>query len=467
MSALTSFHDFRYPFSSELILQNRNRVLRLATFHQEKGRDIHPFFFEGKLSQPKRTAEMLRALMKVVQSRFHIPAMMLAGIMRNSDPVVTCNDELVRFEGFSACAGVYVRLDLEPASFIGDRTGRGTTNVDFNHPMLAALARIKKTDQVGISIGAEQVVLEKESGNVVEKRVELPVRWMKGFVEVQAVQKRMDHCFSVPGMDAFRFFRSLPRMKTHRRKTYVTQAGKGLRLSQVPVSTGVSVGGLERLEVLETMSKSARKLDVFADKSTGASGWVLQFDDCKFHVVISPEVWRGFSGEGQALSAIAKQRKQELAKIRALLQWQNVIDEISISKMLKAEQEAVAESLMVLGARGLVGFDLSTRSYFHRQMPFDVSLVEKLQPRLKSARKLLEVSKLSVRKKNSLTVEVLVPSQDIKHRVTLSIAKQTAKAGDATVPEKCTCPWFSQHQGKRGPCKHILAAQIFLEEKEH
>ncbi|MGL4942941.1 MAG: SWIM zinc finger family protein [Thermoguttaceae bacterium] len=30
---------------------------------------------------------------------------------------------------------------------------------------------------------------------------------------------------------------------------------------------------------------------------------------------------------------------------------------------------------------------------------------------------------------------------------------------------KCTCPWYAKHQGERGPCKHVLAVQLMLEEK--
>ncbi len=25
---------------------------------------------------------------------------------------------------------------------------------------------------------------------------------------------------------------------------------------------------------------------------------------------------------------------------------------------------------------------------------------------------------------------------------------------------RCTCPWFGKHQGSRGPCKHVLAADM-------
>ena len=37
----------------------------------------------------------------------------------------------------------------------------------------------------------------------------------------------------------------------------------------------------------------------------GASGWELVFDDARFHMVLSPSPSRGFSGEGQALLALA------------------------------------------------------------------------------------------------------------------------------------------------------------------
>ena len=46
----------------------------------------------------------------------------------------------LRFESFSACAGVYARLDLEPGVLDGRPREWGTTNVDFNTPMRAALS---------------------------------------------------------------------------------------------------------------------------------------------------------------------------------------------------------------------------------------------------------------------------------------------------------------------------------------
>jgi hypothetical protein len=55
-------------------------------------------------------------------------------------------------------------------------------------------------------------------------------------------------------------------------------------------------------------------------------------------------------------------------------------------------------------------------------------------------------------------MEIFVRSADVEHRVVLK---------DAESPSwKCTCPWFAKHESARGPCKHILAAQIFVEETD-
>jgi hypothetical protein len=456
MSALAYEQVFRYPFPSQFDRDGAAQTLRLATFRE--GNDANPFFFEGRLANPRRTAELLRAVMNVVQSRFHIPAAMLGRILAEADPVVTANDDRLRFEGFSACCGAYARLDLLADAFDGKISGRGTTNVDFNQPMLAALARVNQTDEVSLAVGADKVVLKNQAKEVVEKKVTLPGRWMKGFVEVQAVQSRMHRVHHIGAIHALKFFRSLPRMKTHRRATFVARSGQGLRLSQVESKDSVRVGGLERLRVLESLARSAEGLDIYADELTGASGWTLTLSDCRFHLVISPEVWRGFSGEGQALGSLAIAEESALPKVRASLKWQSVIDQGQLARSARLEPAAVDRALKVLGTRGLVGFDLAEQAYFHREMPFDISEVEKLQPRLVAARKLIDANKVRRQKQTKSSVEFQVAGSGVEHRVSIESGKDTTM--------KCTCPWYNKHGLERGPCKHILAAQIVLEESE-
>ena len=394
--------------------------------------------------------------MHIVQARFHVPAVMLERILMEADPVVTSNDDRLRFEGFSACCGAYVRIDMLPESLDGETFGRGTTNVDFNQPMLNALAKIKPGDEVSIAVGADEVVLQQQQQKVVEKKVKLPLRWLKGFVEVQAVQSRMKLVHQIDAIHAVRFFRSLPRMKTHRRSTWVTKSGQGLRLAQIQSPSSVKIGGLERLRVLESLSRDAESLSVYSEESTGASAWVLTFSDCRFYLVISPEVWRGFSGEGQALESLATADKTAIPIVQSKLKWQSIIDKDQIAKSTKLSPAAIEAALKTLGSRGLVGFDLAESTYFHREMPFDLSKVEKLQPRLRAARKLIDQDNVRIGKQTKASRQFLVQSTEVEHRVVLKLGKSPSW--------KCTCPWYAKHENARGPCKHILAAQILIEE---
>ena len=78
-----------------------------------------------------------------MRTRYYTPPGMVQRLIQQSDPVITCGGGLLRFEGFSACCGVYARLDLLPNALDANRIEPGTANVDFNPPMRAALAQLQ------------------------------------------------------------------------------------------------------------------------------------------------------------------------------------------------------------------------------------------------------------------------------------------------------------------------------------
>jgi hypothetical protein len=449
MSALALEHVYRYPHASTLLERAQGPHLSLATCG---GAEESPYFFEGRMLYPARTAALLRGLMQVVQSKFALSPAEIGKQRRAilaADPVVTSNDDRLRFEGFSACGSAYVRVDLLPEATAGDRRGRGTTNVDFNPPMLAALARLRDGPDVTLSVGGKEVRLQHGAGAVIEKKVPLPVRWLKGFAEVHCYQPRLQQMFEVSGVEALRFLRSLPATKSYA-TSWVVPAGSGLRLSQAPAARAAPIAGLERLKVVQELARHARRLRIYADRAAEVSAWELVLDEARFHLVLSPDPRRGFSGEGQLLTELAQGRWQEaLAGVQASLCWQSVIDESALVQRVGAPAEAIRAALTALGSRGLVGYDLDTGAYFHRELPFKLDQVEQLQPRLGDARRL--VAEDGVRRAEAAH-EFYVRGSDVEHRVRLVDERF-----------KCTCAWFSKHGGERGPCKHILAAQLVLD----
>jgi hypothetical protein len=85
------------------------------------------------------------------------------------DPIVTAGNEKIRFEGFSHCAGVYARVDVLPGGHDGEFIDSGTTNVDFNQPMISALSRVGKSEQVLLSVGKKEVAIQASAGKIVER----------------------------------------------------------------------------------------------------------------------------------------------------------------------------------------------------------------------------------------------------------------------------------------------------------
>ncbi len=443
---------YRYPFASHV---EPGWGLRLATCGTTADAAATPYFFDGKLQHPEEFSKMLLLLSDVVRSRFYLP-----GAMRQLDPVVTCSDRVVRFEGFSSCCGVYVRIDAEGDAFAHGLRGRGTTNVDFNSPMRAALGRIRASEDVSLAVGADEVKLTRASGGVVEKQVKLPVRWLKGFMEVQAYQARLRHQFAVDGVTLRRFLRTLPKGGGPKRRAFVVPSGNELRLTQRETKAGVPVMGTDRLSVLASILGPNQQVNVWLDAETGVSGWEVSGAATRALVLLSPEVYRGFSGEGQGLSQLASVRWEGvLPLVRARLKWQSELDARALAAELAQSEAEITAALAVLASRGLVGFDAARGVYFHRELPFDLTQIEQLQPRLKAARALvaddkvrLNPERLDPERLDPERREAVVQGTDVEHVVRL------LDAGD-----RCTCRWFSKHQGQRGPCKHILAARILVD----
>lgn len=454
MSTGTIEHTYRYKFASAYTPQfeggDKGR-LALATDSSvspvKSKKTVGENFFTGMLLRPKRAGDLLRGVSEIVRARFNNP-----NWQRLADPVVTVDDSRIRFEGFSGCCSAYVRLDILPDAVEGERTARGTTNVDFNNEMIAALASLREKDYVGLNIGADEISISRNAEKTHERKVALPVRWLKGFVEIQSYQSRMTPMLEISGIEAGRFLRSIPRTKS-RCPVYIVPSGRGLRLSQAASRGGVMAAGLERLRVLENLVHHADSLRIYGDEESGTSSWELVLQEARFHLLLSPDVWRGFSGEGQVLESLAGGADEKHIKaVEKFLEDESTIEIGTVSRKTGASPAEVRAVLAVLGTRGLLGYDLETSSYFHRVLPFELSLVEKLQPQLLNARKLLADNKVRISKRSPERTEAFVAGTDVEHFVRIS------EAGS-----KCTCPWYAKHQGERGPCKHVLAVQFLLD----
>jgi hypothetical protein len=379
---------YRYPFPSALVGEGDRRQLRLAT---SGGPATNPRFFRGRLLHPVVAADLLLTLGDVARSRFHVPSQMLIRILELADPVATCADDRLRFETFSACCSVYGRVDLTPEAYEGDTIGRGTTNVDFGPGIRSALAGVQDRSRLGLSVGATSVEIEADGDSVVERRVALPSRWLRGFLEIQAIQSELAPAADVDAAGTRAFLRSIPKSPS-KRPVWVAPAGRGLRLlHHDPGDGAVGLAGLARLRLLDRVARHATSLRVFAAAGDGSTGWQLDVPGARLTLVLSPEVWRGFSGEGRALHRLAEAAPAStIAAVRGALGWEPRLGVDALAATTGRSRDEVSAALAALALSGIVGYDLADAGFFRRELPFDLGRTERLQPRLRDARRLVD-----------------------------------------------------------------------------
>ncbi|MFI9831319.1 SWIM zinc finger family protein [Streptomyces sp. NPDC051913] len=443
--------------SLQAVAYHRPSVLESATGAQRLGLETsrgatpsgptdHPRFFTGFLTSPQVTSAGLLAVADVAAARYY-----QRQLRASLDPVVTGNGDRLRFESFSGCGGVYARLDILEAGLDGGEVGHGTTNVDVNNPLREALSRIGADDPLHLRVGPEELAVTTLDGPVVEKKVPLPDRWLRGFAEAQVIAAGFDLRAELSAAEAVRFLRSLPRGASRGGPRWVAPAGGALRPTTRAVPGAVCLPGPERLIALQRVLRHATALRVYgptvaAGADATASAWEAVLPGMRLTLTLSPDASRGFSGEGGVLDALATDEAAEDAELIAvLLAWEPRVEVADLAAAAGLTPERVRAALVRLGTSGRVGYDTAEAAYFHRELPYDAERVERHNPRLRSARSLVAAGAIALDGAGG----TVTAEDGHVHRV-----RDTA--GVLT----CSCLWWAKYRGGRGPCKHALAVQM-------
>lgn len=449
---------YAYLAPSEFAQRQGQADLRLATSGglAPSGAVAHPFFFSGFVAQPAVVAQALLMLARVARTRFYVPPNTLAAVLRAADPVVTSTPEGLRFESFSVCCGVYARLDVDAAALDVTHSEAGVTNVDVNPPLRQALAGLRASEPLHLNVGGDELRVATPEGEIIEEKVPLPTRWLKGFAETQMLSAGMMPRHELTSAALRQFVQALPRSSATKTVMWATQAARSLRLATQATPGAVCVAGPERLRALEPLLRYATALRAYgADVASGAqpqaSAWVLELPGARVTLGLSPEKARGFSGEGSVLHLIAGgDANEDAAFVSTLLAFEPRIDIAQLAARVMLPEAQIASALGVLASSGQVGFDLAAGAYFHRPLPVKAGLLDTLHPRLADARKLLAAGGVRPEGEGRYTVQ----SAQQHYRVAL---------GAEPAQDRCTCPWNAKYQGTRGPCKHTLAVRMFLD----
>src|SRR5262245_62081775 len=104
------------------------------------------------------------------------------------DPIITVHPDRVFFEAFSNDQSTYGLVIADRELFEPDgEVGCGTTNVDFTSWLWQALADMRSSRDTWFHIGPAGFQVQTEgAGGRLEKKVDIPDAWVRGFLQLQA-----------------------------------------------------------------------------------------------------------------------------------------------------------------------------------------------------------------------------------------------------------------------------------------
>lgn len=147
------------------------------------------------------------------------------------DPIVTVHPDEILFEVFSKDEGTYARLGIDWSAVQTDKdTTFGTTNIDFSMDLLDGVQRMRSYRETRLQVGPEAVALDTHGGGdeVVEKKVDVPATWLRGFLQVQSAATLPLSTCTIAPIDLYNVLRQL-RMHADQKK-----GGRAIRVELMP-----------------------------------------------------------------------------------------------------------------------------------------------------------------------------------------------------------------------------------------
>ena len=439
-------------FKNESTLINGNLALSIAPALTPNGVENDPLFFNGEIIYPTIVSGGLLVLADIVSTRYfkYVP-------VAQRDPILSAQGDILRAECFSACNGVYARMDLFQSALDGEIL-YGTTNVDIGSNLRKSLFNVKQGDRLKFRIGDDgwKALHSKNlDGSVltdihIQRPVKMPDRWIRALGNCAMLHQNMKYKFHVDGMQAKSFIAMLPPVTGKEKSGWLTPTKTGVMLKSREEKNSVYISGIHRLSALKKIMSNVNSIFFYAPKNDEPGQMMIEVCMTGANITLSltAKSYEGYSGEGALLDSLSTPKILECAdKIDNILNFESRLDIDKISKSIGIVKNDMNDAMELLAVSGKLGFDVRDRAFFHRELPDDQDRVLKDNPRLVGAKKLVEDTEY-------IDDNIWhVKSGDTTYRVIYPTDENLENA-------KCTCTWYLKHQNSRGPCKHILAVKL-------
>jgi hypothetical protein len=155
------------------------------------------------------------------------------------DPVITVHKDQVSFEAFSLDESTYGCLSIPMEEFeLLEEPKLGTTNIDFSLKLAREMERFRTYTDVTLSINPEGFTVDSQVlPEHLEKKIDLPESWIKGFNQVSAAASLKGVDIELSPIDMYDICSVLRRNKDYESPRYmkwILQPGKPVKIILEP-----------------------------------------------------------------------------------------------------------------------------------------------------------------------------------------------------------------------------------------
>lgn len=139
------------------------------------------------------------------------------------DPVITVHPDIVSFEAFSVDESIYGNLSIKMDEFEMLKAPQlGTTNIDFSAKLAEEMERLRSYNEVTLSVNPEGFVVDTDVlPERLEKKIDLPESWIKGFNQVSSAATLPGVSLELSPMDIYDICSFLKRHKEKESPRYM------------------------------------------------------------------------------------------------------------------------------------------------------------------------------------------------------------------------------------------------------
>ena len=409
------------------------------------------------------------------------------------DPVVSVHPDAVIFEVFSIDESSYGRVTVPTDKLdVFGETVWGTTNVDYSRTLADEIRRVRSYRPAYLSVEAGGVTLATGAGERLEKKIDLPPTWVRGFLQVQSasVYPGVDVTLSPTTVAAV--FEVLQRKRENEgprslrfklvsgEKPVVVVEPWGVEIAE---PTHIFQGDTQEIRLwgrrrLLTMADLMPYADVVQVRMLGTgmpSYWSVSLQGHRFDLGVSGWTKNDWSSAARfdLLAAVAPASEGDIAVAREILEKRLHLSPGEMAAQSDLPRETATAAMQELCRQGMAMFDLITGQYRWRQLlPFPVPPPDEADQRSTLAARIVATGGVTFRKPgddeddtpafgaskgDTMRFRASVRGGETRRERKFDVTLDVDNDGRVRFAQ-CDCSWHKRNKLRQGPCAHILAA---------